>query len=108
MATGKTLGTLVPVQQTFAELASELTVHMRKEAMVLFPLIKRLEAAAETGAAVPATPGGSISNPIRIMEFEHDNAGAALAQMRRLTSGYSAPGNWSRRGWRGRGEVPAF
>jgi regulator of cell morphogenesis and NO signaling len=34
---------------------------------------------------------GTVANPIAQMEHEHDNAGEALAEMRRLTSDYSLP-----------------
>ena len=32
-----------------------------------------------------------MNHPIRVMEHEHDDAGAALARMRELTSGFTAP-----------------
>lgn len=82
---------LLPLQKTFAGLQSELTTHMMKEEMVLFPLVKRMEAAAGAGVGLPSAPGGSVSNPIRMMEDEHDSAAAALREMRRLTSGYTVP-----------------
>jgi regulator of cell morphogenesis and NO signaling len=34
---------------------------------------------------------GTVLNPIRQMETEHEAAGAALAQMRALTGGYAPP-----------------
>jgi regulator of cell morphogenesis and NO signaling len=37
---------------------------------------------------------GSLANPIRMMEHEHDNAGAALAKFRTLTDDFTPP-HWA-------------
>ncbi len=80
---------LLEVRDVFATLRNELELHMQKEEMILFPMIKALE----TGADVAATVGhcGSIENPIRMMEHEHDVAGDALGKLRSLTDGYAPP-----------------
>ena len=75
----------------FSGLTDEISLHMRKEEMMLFPCIEAYEAAAVSGSRLPATPFGSVANPIRMMEYEHENAGGALARMRELTRGYSIP-----------------
>jgi regulator of cell morphogenesis and NO signaling len=79
------------VESVFAGLQAELTLHMMKEEHVLFPIVARLEAAASTGGSVGAFHCGSVLNPIGVMEDEHEHAGQALAHMRSLTGGYSAP-----------------
>ncbi|MEZ5364922.1 MAG: hemerythrin domain-containing protein [Bryobacterales bacterium] len=38
-----------------------------------------------------AAPGGTVRNPIRMMEHEHDDAGRALSRMRELTSDREPP-----------------
>ncbi|MGN6545042.1 MAG: iron-sulfur cluster repair di-iron protein [Aureliella sp.] len=78
---------LAPLQVAFHALTDELVPHMFKEEHILFPAIKRIEAAQ----AVPNFPFGSIDNPIHVMEHEHDNAGSLLAEMRRLSSDYTIP-----------------
>ncbi len=77
---------LVEVADVFAGLRAELQAHMMKEEQILFPFISAL-AAGDSG------PGhcGSVQNPIRVMEHEHDSAGAALARMRELTGDYATP-----------------
>ena len=70
------------------DLREELEAHLMKEEMVLFPIIRRMEA-GERGAA--ASHCGSVANPIRVMEHEHDAAGTALARLRELSSGYQVP-----------------
>ncbi|MEP0841441.1 MAG: iron-sulfur cluster repair di-iron protein [Phycisphaerae bacterium] len=71
----------------FAALHEELDQHMAKEEQVLFPLVRLLE----SSTALPSFHCGSVANPIRVMEHEHDDAGAALTRMRRLTGGYAPP-----------------
>jgi regulator of cell morphogenesis and NO signaling len=70
-----------PLAHTLAGLSAELEQHMRKEEMILFPFMER---------GGPA-PFGSVANPIRVMEHEHDSAGQALAEMRRVTDGFTLP-----------------
>jgi regulator of cell morphogenesis and NO signaling len=67
---------------------AELEAHMVKEERVLFPAIRAL--AAAPGAA-PAFHCGDLSAPLRVMESEHEAAGAALRRFRALTDGYRAP-----------------
>lgn len=82
---------LSSVQQIFNDVADELSAHMMKEEIVLFPYIDKLEQAASAGKPAPVAPFGSISNPIRMMEMEHESAGNALREMRSLTSDYAPP-----------------
>jgi len=82
---------LAAVQRTFTALADELTAHMMKEEMVLFPFIEQLEQATSAGRPAPRAPFGSISNPVRMMELEHESAGKALEEIRILTSAYTPP-----------------
>jgi len=74
------------IRDTFLALRQELTSHMMKEEEILFPFVRQLEA-GET----PQFGCGSIQNPIRQMEHEHDIAGAALARFRSLTDDYTPP-----------------
>ncbi|MGA2436348.1 MAG: iron-sulfur cluster repair di-iron protein [Bryobacteraceae bacterium] len=77
--------------EVFRSLAEELGLHLHKEEMILFPLIEKIEAARNAGRAPAPSHCGSVANPIRVMVAEHDNAGHALAEMRRLTGGYTPP-----------------
>jgi regulator of cell morphogenesis and NO signaling len=88
-AHGQSHPELSEIQQTFARLRAELEPHMFKEEMVLFPAIRTLEQQADW----PTFPFGTVANPIRMMEHEHDNAGEALAQIRTLTRDYIVPDN---------------
>ena len=66
-------------------------MHMRKEEMVLFPVIAAYESAVLVGSPLPGTPFRSVGNPIRMMEAEHDSAGTALADIRTITANYALP-----------------
>lgn len=79
---------LLPLRQVFAGFEGELMDHMAKEDNVLFPAILQAERAAGGGQAQAF---GWVEQPIAVMMAEHDAAGAALAEMRRLTRGYAPP-----------------
>ena len=88
---GKNHPELMEIRGIFEGLARELTAHLMKEEMVLFPYVVRMEEAAiEKGPIVPA-PFGTVQNPVSMMEHEHDSAGNALRGMRAASKGYSAP-----------------
>jgi regulator of cell morphogenesis and NO signaling len=82
---------LIDVATVFEGIVREMVLHMGKEEGVLFPYISRLEDAAEAGRELPYAPFGSVDNPIRMMEAEHESAGTAMALIRELTDGYTAP-----------------
>ncbi len=69
---------LARILETFVALETELGEHMLKEERILFPMILRGEGALAGG-------------PVAVMEDEHESAGAALRQMRALTSDFVAP-----------------
>jgi regulator of cell morphogenesis and NO signaling len=78
------------VQQIFSTVAEELVHHMEKEEMILFPFIRAL-AARHAGGPLPRTPFGTIQHPIRMMEAEHQDAGADMWLLRTLTDGFQPP-----------------
>jgi regulator of cell morphogenesis and NO signaling len=77
------------VAAVVADLRAELESHLMKEERILFPFIAQLE----TGAGAGHPMLGHVASPIRVMEAEHDHAWAALATLRKLTSGYAPPAN---------------
>ena len=82
---------LIHVQAVFRGLAQELTSHMWKEEMVLFPYILRMEEAVIEGEPVLPAPFGTVANPVNMMEHEHDAAGEALRALRSSSNDYLAP-----------------
>jgi len=79
---------LARVEAVFASLQSELTSHMQKEEVILFPMVRAI---ARSGSLAGVAHCGSIANPIRVMEMEHDFAGDALSTIRSLTHDHTPP-----------------
>lgn len=77
------------IARVFAEIEADLAPHMMKEERMLFPFIASL-AAARPGAPI-AVPFGTVQNPIRMMEMEHEAVGGLLARLRALTHGFEPP-----------------
>jgi len=88
---GKNHPELLRIQATFAGLAQELTMHMMKEEMVLFPYVVRMEEAVMQKEPVLPAPFGTVQNPVSMMMHEHDSAGEALRVMRKASGGYMPP-----------------
>jgi len=88
---GKNHPELLQIQATFRDLAQELTMHMMKEEMVLFPYVVRMEESVIQREAVLPPPFGTVQNPVAMMMHEHDSAGQALRSMRQASDGYTAP-----------------
>ena len=82
---------LRPLQQTFAGLRAELEPHLMKEEQILFPYVRQMDSSVAATGVVPPMHCGTVQNPIRQMEAEHENAGAALARMRSVASDYALP-----------------
>lgn len=81
---------MVEVLCLFREVEAEMTLHMHKEEVILFPRIKEVEQAAAAGQQ-NKFPEGYINGPIKIMEMEHEHAGDALSRIRELTNNYIPP-----------------
>jgi len=79
------------MRAVFQGLAQELTTHMMKEEMVLFPYIVRMEESVIQKEPILPPPFGSVQNPVSMMMHEHDSAGNALRALRKLSSGYNPP-----------------
>lgn len=78
---------LYKMRQAFVALKAELEPHMMKEERILFPIVRQLETSNEH----QEFHCGSVANPIRQMEHEHDQAGDALAILNESTDGYTPP-----------------
>ncbi|MBN8603261.1 MAG: iron-sulfur cluster repair di-iron protein [Planctomycetes bacterium] len=81
---------LLTMRKAFLALKAELEPHMMKEERILFPIIRQLE----SSAVRQEFHCGSVANPIRQMEHEHDLAGNALAVLNESTDGYIPP-DWA-------------
>ncbi len=81
------------IQALFKKLAFELNLHLVKEEDTLFPMIDRMEEAADGHTAPPKFTFGTLQSPISMMILEHDETGGELMQIRVATRGYQPPDN---------------
>lgn len=88
---GAAHGELFALQAAFYELCGELTPHIKKEEVVLFPFIKHLEMSAAKHISSPRPPFGTVKNPVCVMMTEHDAAGEILRRMREVSNDYALP-----------------
>ena len=82
---------LFELRAIFQSLAQELTTHLMKEEMVLFPYVERMEESVLQKEPILPAPFGTVQNPVRMMEHEHDSAGNALRALHACSNGYTAP-----------------
>lgn len=88
---GDTKPELPQIQATVGQIAEELTEHLAKEEVILFPYITRLERASGGTGPIPRGCFGTVANPIAMMTQEHDAAGVLLAEIRRLSNDFTTP-----------------
>lgn len=80
---------MLEIDGVYVSFAAEMEAHMLKEEQMLFPLIRRLE--RDDSEATAGIRRAGISDPIQVMEHEHDDAGRALMRMRELSNGFTPP-----------------
>jgi len=88
---GENHGELAGIEQLFQEVAREMSMHMQKEELILFPYIEAMETAANAGAVLEPPFFGTVRNPIHMMMKEHDAAGDLVRQIRKASGEYLAP-----------------
>ena len=91
----RTLGSTRPelpvLALRFNDLGRELTAHLAKEEHILFPYVRALARAAREAHRGPASPFGTVRNPIRVMEADHERATALIDELRQITGDYAVP-----------------
>jgi regulator of cell morphogenesis and NO signaling len=82
---------LIEIAERYLEVAEELTMHMKKEEMILFPYIKNLAASKKNGTSLERPQFGTIANPIQMMESEHELVGESFEKMNALSNNFTPP-----------------
>jgi regulator of cell morphogenesis and NO signaling len=82
---------LARIAGAFDGMATELTAHLEEEEAVVFPAIKRAEAAGRTASAPGAQDAETIARGVRALVREHEQVGAALREIRNLAMGFGPP-----------------
>jgi regulator of cell morphogenesis and NO signaling len=79
------------ISELFSNIKSELEAHLQKEERMLFPYIKHLAELERRGEEAPYAPFGTVENPVKVMEMEHDAAGKIMEKINTLSSSYTPP-----------------
>lgn len=82
---------LAEIEALVIEVVQEMAAHQKKEELILFPFIKRLVKAEKENGEVPSAHFGSVDNPIKMMEDEHDEAGEIMRKISALSNNYTPP-----------------
>ncbi len=82
---------LFKINELFIGCAGELSQHMKKEELILFPFVKRMTKTKESDGILSQPSFGSVSNPIAMMMHEHDNEGERFREIAALTDHYTPP-----------------
>tara|TARA_R110000868_G_scaffold60556_2_gene184805 strand:+ start:13132 stop:13860 length:729 start_codon:yes stop_codon:yes gene_type:complete len=82
---------LEEVNTLFKASAGELTMHMKKEELILFPYIRKMVTAKKHNEVLTIPAFGTVQNPIQNMMHEHDNEGNRFRKIEEITNGYQPP-----------------
>ncbi|MCG2431517.1 iron-sulfur cluster repair di-iron protein [Aequorivita xiaoshiensis] len=82
---------LAEIESLVKQVVQELAAHMKKEELILFPFIKKLVKAEREGTVVPPIHFGTVENPIKMMEAEHEEAGEILRKIAKLSNNFTPP-----------------
>ena len=81
---------LLEVQEIFNQMAGELVVHMKKEELMLFPGIKKMVRAKNSGEVVNLR---SVKSPIMAMVHDHDAQSEMSKALIQTTDNFTSPGD---------------
>lgn len=88
---------LTHLPRIFASLREDLEMHMGFEERDVFPAIERYIEAMESCESLKGSPLAAFGGPLRVMENEHETAGAALRLIRDFAQDYKVPADSSLR-----------
>ena len=82
---------VIKIAEIFDKIAADLTQHLREEEERLFPAIRRMVAMQKEGAAQDANAIEQLRETLQTLGHEHDEIGAAIHEIRRLSNEYALP-----------------
>ncbi len=82
---------LFEITEHFNKCAGELAMHMKKEELILFPAVRKMVQAKQTGTPMAKPHFGTIQNPIQMMMQEHENEGDRFRLIDDLSNNYTPP-----------------
>lgn len=82
---------LFEINEHFKASAGELTAHLKKEELILFPIVRKMVDAKQKGIAMEKPKFGTVENPIQMMMQEHENEGDRFRKIESLSNNYTPP-----------------
>src|SRR5690606_12139153 len=82
---------LFEITDHFNASAGDLAMHMKKEELILFPAVRKMVKAKQTGSQVERPNFGTIHNPIQMMMAEHETEGDRFRLIDSLSNNYTPP-----------------
>jgi regulator of cell morphogenesis and NO signaling len=82
---------LFEIRSIFFETSSGLAMHMKKEELMLFPYIKKLERAKALNRPVSSPLFKSVKDLIEIMKGDHSQEGQEFRRIASLSNNYEIP-----------------
>lgn len=88
---GKNHPELFEIYDLFRASAGDLTKHLKKEELILFPFIKKMTEAKLINNELDEPFFGTVENPISMMKHEHETEGDRFAKISELSNSYTPP-----------------
>lgn len=83
---------LFQIADIFRESAGELTKHMKKEELILFPFIRKLIKMKTRGEQIrDHSAAGAVQQPIRMMMHDHSAEGERFRKIASLSNNFTPP-----------------
>ena len=82
---------LLEINALFKASVGDLAAHMKKEELVLFPFVKKMEKIKQEEAEYTRPHFNTVENPINMMHDEHLTEGDRFRRIETLTNGYTPP-----------------
>ncbi|MGS4346742.1 iron-sulfur cluster repair di-iron protein [Myroides odoratus] len=82
---------LYEINELFIGCAQELSQHLKKEELVLFPFVRKMVSSTITGQTIERPHFGTVENPVALMMHEHDGEGERFRKIAALSNQYTPP-----------------
>jgi regulator of cell morphogenesis and NO signaling len=82
---------VIEIATIFAGIATDMAAHLQEEEEILFPAIKRIDAARKAGNTPEVLDVEAIRTSLVRLDHEHQEIGDAVHAIRHLANGYTIP-----------------
>lgn len=82
---------LFEINNLFKISATDLSNHLKKEEIILFPFIKTMTAAIKNHKTIEQPHFGTVENPIAMLKGDHETEGNLFAKISELSNNYTPP-----------------